>query len=79
EDKKEYLIIEFNRWSSEDQPRGTGEDQLGEDISYIFGIWENPLLTDAIIAKIKNNEKQDKIIFNFMDYIVCIFKCKCTM
>ncbi|MBF7089936.1 hypothetical protein IUY40_00025 [Flavobacterium sp. ALJ2] len=39
------------------KPCSAGEDQLGGDISYIFGIWENPLLTDAIIAKIKNNEK----------------------
>jgi hypothetical protein len=54
DDGKEYLIIEFNRWSTERQPRSAGEDQLGEDITYILGIWENPLLTDEIIAKIKN-------------------------
>lgn len=54
DNKKEYLIIEFNRWKDEDQPRSAGEDQLGEDVTYIFGIWENPLLTDEIIAKIKN-------------------------
>lgn len=54
EGKKEYLIIEFNRWKLEDQPHSAGEDQLGEDITYILGIWENPLLTDEIIAKIKN-------------------------
>jgi hypothetical protein len=52
--RNEYLIIEFNRWSLECQPRGAGEDSLGEDITYIHGIWENPLLTDEIIAKIKN-------------------------
>lgn len=54
ENKKEYLIIEYNRWKLEDQPRSAGEDQLGEDVTYILGIWENPLLTDEIIAKIKN-------------------------
>ena len=54
EEGKEYLLIEFNRWSSEKQPRGAGEDQLGEDVTYIVGIWEDPLLTDEIIAKIKN-------------------------
>ncbi|MBF4516606.1 hypothetical protein IRZ71_09630 [Flavobacterium sp. ANB] len=54
EEGKEYILIEFNRWNSENQPRGAGEDQLGEDITYIIGIWQDPLLTDAIIAKIKN-------------------------
>jgi hypothetical protein len=57
DDGKECLIIEFNRWSTERQPRSAGEDQLGEDITYIHGIWENPLLTDEIIAKIKNKRQ----------------------
>lgn len=52
-DGKEYLIIEFCRWQYECQPRGAGEDSLGEDITYILGIWESPLLTDEIVAKIK--------------------------
>lgn len=51
---KSYLIIEFRRWQFDYQPRGAGEDSLGEDITYIHGIWENPLLTDELIAKIKN-------------------------
>lgn len=50
---KEYLMIEFRRWQYEYQPRGAGEDSLGEDVTYILGIWESPLLTDEIIAKIK--------------------------
>ncbi len=53
-DGKEYLKIEFFRWQFEYQPRGAGEDMLGEDITYILGIWESPLLTDEIVAKIKN-------------------------
>ncbi|MCY1465826.1 hypothetical protein D9M71_840240 [compost metagenome] len=52
-DEKEYLMIEFNRWQFDYQPRGAGEDSLGEDVTYILGIWESPLLTDEIIAKIK--------------------------
>lgn len=52
-DEKEYLKIEFLRWQFDCQPRGAGEDMLGEDITYILGIWESPLLTDEIIAKIK--------------------------
>ena len=51
---EELLLIYFNRWQSEVQPRGAGEDQLGEDVTYIQGIWEDPLLTDEIIAKIKS-------------------------
>lgn len=51
---KSYLIIEFRRWQFNYQPRGAGEDSLGEDITYIHGIWENPLLTEELIAKIKN-------------------------
>ena len=51
---KEYLMIYFKRWQSEVQPRGAGEDTLGEDITYIQGIWEDPLLTDEIITKIKS-------------------------
>jgi len=54
EEAKEYILIEFNRWNLETQPRSAAEDQLGEDITYILGIWENPLLTDEIIEKIKN-------------------------
>ncbi|MCC9019400.1 hypothetical protein [Flavobacterium lipolyticum] len=46
------MMIEFNRWSSEAHPRNAGEDSLGEDVTYIHGIWETPLLTDEIIAKI---------------------------
>ncbi|XRE44527.1 hypothetical protein ACIVBQ_002731 [Tenacibaculum discolor] len=52
---KEYLVIEFNRWQYDYQPRSAGEDQLGEDITYIHGIWEQPLLTDEIIEKIKKS------------------------
>jgi hypothetical protein len=52
---KQYIMIEFKRWQYEFQPRGAGEDSLGEDVTYILGIWENPLLTDEIIAKIKLN------------------------
>ena len=48
-----YLVIEFRRWQYDFQPRGAGEDSLGEDITYIHGIWENPFLTDEIISKIK--------------------------
>ncbi|WP_337965370.1 hypothetical protein [uncultured Flavobacterium sp.] len=53
EDDKEYLRIEFNRWEFEYQPRSAGEDSLGENITYVLGFWENPLLTDEIIAKLK--------------------------
>ncbi|MFD1605911.1 hypothetical protein ACFSJW_04845 [Flavobacterium artemisiae] len=53
-DGNEYLMIGFRRWQFDFQPRGAGEDMLGEDITYIFGIWECPLLTDEIVAKIKN-------------------------
>ncbi|CAA9200773.1 hypothetical protein [Flavobacterium collinsii] len=52
--EKEFMMIEFNRWSSEAHPRNAGEDSLGEDTTYIHGIWETPLLTDEIISKIKN-------------------------
>lgn len=52
-DGKKYLRIEFLRWQFDCQPRGAGEDMLGEDITYILGIWESPLLTDQIVAKIK--------------------------
>lgn len=54
EEGKQYILIEFSRWSSEKQPRSASEDQLGEDITYVAGIWKNPLLTDEIITKIKN-------------------------
>lgn len=57
--EKEYLMIEFKRWQHEYQPRGAGEDSLGEDISYIHGIWEDPFLTDEIVAKIKNSYKNN--------------------
>lgn len=56
EDKKshkKYLLIEFRRWQYDYQPRGAGEDSLGEDVTYIHGIWEDPLLTDEILTKIK--------------------------
>jgi hypothetical protein len=53
EDDKEYLRIEFNRWEFEYQPRSAGEDSLGENITYVLGFWEDPLLTDEIIAKLK--------------------------
>jgi len=52
-DDKEYLRIEFLRWQFDCQPRGAGEDMLGEDITYILGIWESPLLTHEIAAKLK--------------------------
>ncbi|MCR4030167.1 MULTISPECIES: hypothetical protein [Flavobacterium] len=52
-DGKEYLRIDFLRWQFDCQPRGAGEDMLGEDVTYILGIWESPLLTDEIVAKIK--------------------------
>lgn len=52
---KTYLLIEFRRWQYDYQPRGAGEDSLGEDVTYIHGIWEDPLLTNEIIAKIKDN------------------------
>lgn len=54
EEGKEYILIEYNRWNLEIQPRSAAEDQLGEDVTYVLGIWENPLLTDEIIEKIKN-------------------------
>ncbi|WP_347051778.1 hypothetical protein [Flavobacterium olei] len=53
---KEYVIIEFKRWASEFQPRSAAEDSLGENITYILGIWESPLLTDEIITKIKGDK-----------------------
>jgi hypothetical protein len=54
EQEKQFIWIEFSRWKLESQPRSAGEDSLGEDTTFINGIWENPILTDAIIAKIKN-------------------------
>lgn len=56
ESNKNYLLIEFRRWQYNYQPRGAGEDSLGEDVTYIHGIWENPLLTDEIMAKIRGNK-----------------------
>jgi len=53
ESNKNYLLIEFRRWQYDYQPRGAGEDSLGEDVTYIHGIWENPLITDEIFSKIK--------------------------
>lgn len=47
EDNKEYLIISFDRKSGHLPPQAT------EDRAYVFGIWENPLLTHEIITKIK--------------------------
>lgn len=55
ESNKNYLLIEFRRWQYDYQPRGAGEDSLGEDVTYIHGIWEDPLLTNEILAKIKGN------------------------
>lgn len=55
ESNKNYLLIEFRRWQYDYQPRGAGEDSLGEDVTYINGIWEDPLLTNEIMAKIKGN------------------------
>lgn len=55
ESNKNYLLIEFRRWQYDYQPRGAGEDSLGEDVTYIHGIWEDPLFTNEIIAKIKGN------------------------
>ncbi|KQO22551.1 hypothetical protein ASF10_09275 [Flavobacterium sp. Leaf82] len=53
ESNKNYLLIEFRRWQYDYQPRGAGEDSLGEDITYVHGIWEDPFLTDEIRIKIK--------------------------
>ncbi|WDF65033.1 hypothetical protein [Flavobacterium sp. KACC 22763] len=53
ESNQKFLLIEFRRWQYNYQPRGAGEDMLGEDITYILGIWESPLLTDEIVSKIK--------------------------
>lgn len=53
---REYILIEFNRWSSAKQPRSAAEDQLGEDVTFIIGIWEDPLLKDEIITKIKDKK-----------------------
>lgn len=53
EEGRSYILIEFTRWSSVNKPRGAGEDSLGEDITYVHGIWENSLLTEEIISKIK--------------------------
>jgi len=50
---KEIVIISSKRWQFDNQPRSAGEDQLGEDIIYIHGIWENPDLPESIINKIK--------------------------
>ena len=50
---EEFALIYFNRWATAIQPRGAAEDQLGEDVTFIHGIWENPLLTDEVIEKIK--------------------------
>ena len=55
DNEKEYLMILFRRWLHDDQPRSAGEDYYGEDIFYVLGIWEDPLLTDEIIEKIKSN------------------------
>ena len=50
---KNFIMISFKRWQFDYQPRSAGEDAMGEDITYVHGIWENPLLTDEIVAKIK--------------------------
>lgn len=55
ESDKNYLLIEFRRWQYDYQPRGAGEDSYGEDVAYVHGIWEDPLLTAEIMAKIKGN------------------------
>lgn len=47
------LIITSNRWQFDNQPRNAAEDYLGEDVTYIHGIWENPDLPENIIKKIK--------------------------
>jgi len=46
------LVITSNRWQFDNQPRNAAEDQLGEDVTYIHGIWENPDLSVNIIKKI---------------------------
>ena len=51
--KKEYIIIESKRWQFNFQPRGAGEDAMGEDVTYIHGIWEKPELPESIMKKIK--------------------------
>ncbi len=48
-----YIMIYFQRWSHPSQPRGAGEDQYGEDNTYVHGIWENPKLPFSIQNKIK--------------------------
>lgn len=49
-----YIIIFFRRWQFDNQPRSAGEDAMGEDVTYIHGIWENPDLPPEIIKKIKS-------------------------
>lgn len=48
-----YLIIEFKRWQY-DRPRSAGEDAMGEDMTYIHGVWENPELPQDVLDRIKN-------------------------
>lgn len=49
-----YLMLFFKRWQFSNQPRSAGEDAMGEDVTYIHGIWENPDLPPEIIKKIKS-------------------------
>lgn len=50
--QKKYILIEAYRWQFDYQPRSAGEDQLGEDITYIHGIWENADLPQNILDKL---------------------------
>jgi hypothetical protein len=51
--EKEIVLIKSVRWQFDYQPRGAGEDARGEDVTYIYGIWENPELPESIMKKIK--------------------------
>lgn len=48
---REYLILTFERYSKNYSRRM--RDQNSPNLHYIHGIWEDPLLTDDIIYKIK--------------------------
>ncbi|MCV6631541.1 MAG: hypothetical protein OIF50_16955 [Flavobacteriaceae bacterium] len=51
----DFLVIFFKRWQLEIQPRGAGEDQYGEDIFFVHGIWEGPILEEEMRRKLLNN------------------------
>lgn len=52
-ENKEYLVISFIRYPKDYPERA--KDQSAPFLTYIHGIWENPMLTDEIIEKIKNS------------------------